>query len=74
MNKADIFLYVWRTELASVSKQAKSGCVEKAIDGTYKVTCNKGAIFIREISYEKRTYSQSQLDHVFGNGGQILGD
>lgn len=67
-------LYVWRTELASVSKQAKSGYVEKANDGTYKVTCNKGAIFIREISYEKRTYSQSQLYHVFGNGGQILGD
>ena len=67
-------LHVWRTELASVSKQAKSGYVEKAIDGTYKVTCNKGAIFIREISYEKRTYSQSQLYHVFGNGGQILGD
>jgi methionyl-tRNA formyltransferase len=67
-------LHIWRTGVVSGSEQAKSGYLKKANDGTYKVTCNKGVIIIREISYEKRTYSQSQLYEVFGEGGQILGD
>lgn len=67
-------LHIWRTDVADLNVLAKPGYVEKANDGTYKVGCKNGAITICEISYEQKTYTQSQLSKLFGGGGQVLGD
>lgn len=67
-------LHIWRAELVVVNEQTKPGIVKREIDGTYQVGCNKGAVTLHEISYEQRTYTQSQLTELFGGGGQILGE
>ena len=63
-------LHIWRTDVADLNVLAKPGYVEKAKDGAYKVGCTKGAITICEISYEQKTYTQSQLSKLFGGGGR----
>lgn len=63
-------LHIWRTQVAAVSEHLKPGYVERANDGTYNVGCNNDAVTINEISYEQRTYTQSQLVEVFGGGGR----
>ena len=61
-------LHIWRTDVADLNDLAKPGYVERANDGSYKVGCNKGTITICEISYEQKTYTQSQLSKLLGGG------
>jgi len=69
-------LHVWR---ASVCKEfvveALAGKVIYQANDRYLVSCGgPNAIELKEISYEQKTYTQSQLRKLFGRGGQILGD
>lgn len=68
-------LYIWRASVvATASASAQPGVVcFNVTDCSYVVHCASSAIRLDEISYEKKTYSESHLARLFGGGGQQLG-
>jgi len=68
-------LQIWRAQVASTSNgEPETGLVRRTEVGTYTVACGAGAITLNEITYDRRTYTQSQLSKLFGGGGQKLGN
>ncbi len=67
-------LHIWCAQVAPASDQLQqSGCVYRLTEGVYTISCGTGAIAVNEITYEQKTYTQTQLSEVFGMGGQQLG-
>lgn len=71
---ADKPVHIWRTQVVQATNDhPNTGCVERTKEGAYTLACGIGAVIINEITYEQRTYTQTQLAEVFGGGGQRLG-
>lgn len=68
-------VHIWRTQVVQATNDhRKTGCVERTKEGAYTVACGIGAVIINEITYEQRTYTQTQLAEVFGGGGRGWAD
>lgn len=67
-------LHIWSVTVGGANEQSKVGYLMRQNDGNYCVGCKKGIININEVSYGERTYNQSQLTELFGEGGQRLGE
>lgn len=64
-------LHIWRTQVVEAANDHReTGRVERTKKGAYTVDCGKWAVIINEITYEQRTYSQTQLTEIFGGGGR----
>ena len=67
-------LHIWRAQVALISNsKPEIGLVYRTDLGTYIVGCRGGAIILNEITYEQRTYTQTNFTELFGGGGQRLG-
>ena len=55
------------------NKSKMIGCLKRTKDGIYTVTCGKGPLIIKEISFRNQTFTQSQLIKIFGEGEWRLG-
>ena len=67
-------LHIWCAQVASATNgELEIGVVHRSEAGTYTVSCGADAILLNEITYERRTYTQSTLPELLGRGGQRFG-
>lgn len=68
-------LHIWKTQitLEDNNKSKMIGQIKMTKDGIYTVTCGKGSLIIKEISFRNQTFTQSQLIKIFGKGEWRLG-
>lgn len=64
-------LYIWTASLANSKKKfTVPGKVHKIEEDVYLVSCKKGAIELREISFETQTYVNDEIKFFLKDGNQ----
>ncbi len=67
-------LHVWQAKLGMKTNQPSQDAGQICtLDGEYVVACGSGYLTLKEVSYEQKNYSETQLAQLFGGGGQRLG-
>lgn len=65
-------LHIWQANI--IETDGEAGTIDSLNNDMYIVYCGKGAIQLKEISYESETYKQSQLVRLLGGGGNSWAD
>lgn len=64
-------LHIWRASIVSeIDVIAPYGQVMRQESERYLVACGKGAIELKEISYEQHAYGENQFSRLFRGGGR----
>jgi methionyl-tRNA formyltransferase len=62
-------LHIWSATQANPTKDHAIGRVQRITDEIFVVCCKDGAVTLTEISYESKTYRQTELIRLFRGGG-----
>lgn len=66
-------LIIWAAQPMTFEHTASAGHVERSGEDQYTVACRGGVMLLKEVTYEERSYSGSDLETLLGDGGQQLG-
>ncbi len=64
---------IWAAQPLTRECRVEIGCVERSGADHYIVACRGGAIRLREVAYEAKTWFEPDLALLLGEGGQQLG-
>lgn len=63
-------LHIWQAQPdPTTNTRQETGRVLRSKDDLYTVACGLGVITLKEITYERSTYTHAQLARLFGGGG-----